>query len=98
MTEQLQLDIDRACARLADRLKDRAAGRHDVAIGGAERLLRDLVRRTDLNERALLPAAALVIALELDTARKTSAIRTSARTPERVTASATSAGGWEASA
>ncbi len=80
MTDQLQFDLDAACRRLADQLANRAAGRHDVTIGGAERLLRDLVRRTDLDERALLPAAALVIALELDTARKTSAVRTSART------------------
>ncbi len=68
MTEQLQLDLDAACRRLADQLRDR---RRIPPTGGAERLLSDLIRN-GLDERALLPAAALVIALELDSRREAS--------------------------
>jgi hypothetical protein len=57
---QLQLDLDRACRRLADDLT-----RRHVPASGAERLLRALVR-TGLDERALPAAAGL--ALELDRA------------------------------
>lgn len=83
MSEQLQFDINRACRRLADQLKDYRV----IPTAGAERLLKALVQRTDLDETTLLPAAALVLQLELDTARKASAVRSSARVRERVTAS-----------
>lgn len=63
MTEQLRFDLDAACARLADRLRDR----RQVPSGGAERLLKALVRR-GLDETALRPAAAF--ALELDRRRE----------------------------
>lgn len=61
MSEQLTFDLDAACRQLADQLADRRR----IPTGGAERLLRELVRRS-LDERALLPAA--VLAVELDNA------------------------------
>ena len=66
MTEQLVFDLDAAVrSLLADRLQDR---RRISGAAGAERLLRDLVQ-AGLDEKALLPAAALVA--ELDEPRST---------------------------
>lgn len=72
MTEQLTFDFDLAAAteRLADRIRDYRV----IPAGSAERLLKALVVRTELDERALLPAAALVLELEYAAARKASAI------------------------
>jgi hypothetical protein len=62
VTEQLAFDLETACARLADGLRDTRR----VPTRGAERLVMALVRK-GLDERALGPAAAL--ALELDEPR-----------------------------
>ena len=42
-------------------------------MGGAERLLRELVRR-GIDERALMPAAAIAIVMELDAAGRMEAL------------------------
>ena len=68
MTEQLQLDIDHACRRLADQLRDR---RRIPPAAGPERLLWELIRR-GLADDALPRAASLVIALEHDSRREAS--------------------------
>jgi hypothetical protein len=60
VTEQLVLDLDVAVRVL---LADGLADRHAVPSGGAERLLKALVVH-GLDERALMPAAALVIELD----------------------------------
>jgi hypothetical protein len=59
VSAQMRLDLEAACRTLAALLADRRR----TPAGGAERLLRALVR-VGLDERALLPAAGM--ALELD--------------------------------